>query len=65
MTILDSFGGTAVILMSVVLYVVSAAVVWSFGPKATGKTLEQIHAESRTATAAIPPVLPAESPATT
>lgn len=45
--ILDNFGGTAVVLLSVTLYVVTAVLVWIFGPKTTGKSLEEITEEHR------------------
>jgi putative MFS transporter len=42
LTVLDTFGGSAVLLMSAVLFIVTAALVWIFGPKTTGRSLEEI-----------------------
>lgn len=41
-TILERFGGSAVLLLSAVLFVITAILVWIFGPNTTGKSLEEI-----------------------
>ncbi|QHG85485.1 MFS transporter (plasmid) [Rhodococcus rhodochrous] len=42
LTILDAFGGSTVLALSAVLFVITAALVWIFGPKTTGRSLEDI-----------------------
>lgn len=42
LTILDVFGGAAVLLLSAVLFAITALLVWIFGPKTTGRSIEEI-----------------------
>lgn len=42
LTILEAFGGSTVLALSAVLFVITAILVWIFGPKTTGRALEDI-----------------------